>query len=132
MCLGHLTKTRNYYCEDITCYLLPVIPSRKQNDYFLIIIPFSLQSESPTRKRRKVSQSVIDLTNDSPSPPVTSQHWENPSDRLRQSTRRRSSMSQRRVSNERCNTPRLRRRSVEVHSFGFPYWSKSINWTLII
>ena len=69
---------------------------------------FVLQSESPTRKRRKVSQSVIDLTNDSPSPPVTNQHWENASDRLRQSTRRRSVMTQ------RCNTPRLRRRSVSA------------------
>ena len=77
-----------------------------------LIVIHSLQSESPTRKRRKVSQSVIDLTNDSPSPPVASQHWENPSDRLRQSTRRRSSMSQRRASNERCSTPRLRRRLV--------------------
>ena len=57
-----------------------------------------------------MSQSVIDLTNDSPSPPVANQHWENASDRLRQSTRRRSVMTQRRVSNERCNTPRLRRR----------------------
>ncbi len=73
-----------------------------------------------------MSQSVIDLTVDSPSPPVNWDPVAPPmpervlrqvvpptSERvLRQSTRRRSSMTQqqRRVSSERCNTPRQRRR----------------------
>ena len=67
------------------------------------------QSESPTRKRRKVSHNVIDLTN-SPSPPP-SRPWEAANEPNRITTRRQSSsLNQRRGSGERCNTPRARRR----------------------
>ncbi|XP_041369395.1 E3 ubiquitin-protein ligase RNF38-like isoform X2 [Gigantopelta aegis] len=62
----------------------------------------SRKSESPSRKRRKTSGGVIDLT-DSPSPPA----WDAIVDSARP-IRRRSS-TQRRVPGERCNTPRARR-----------------------
>ncbi|XP_013383249.1 E3 ubiquitin-protein ligase RNF38 isoform X2 [Lingula anatina] len=64
------------------------------------------KSESPARKRRKTSAGVIDLTS-SPSPPSV-RPWESVSDSTTQRPRRKSTM-QRRVSVERCNTPRGRR-----------------------
>lgn len=66
----------------------------------------SFQSESPSRKRRKTSGSIVDLTNTSPSPPtVALQCEQGPADRLR-----RRNPSQRRPSGERSHTPRARRR----------------------
>ncbi|XP_074643416.1 E3 ubiquitin-protein ligase RNF38-like isoform X2 [Tubulanus polymorphus] len=63
------------------------------------------KSESPTRKRRKVAahQTIIDLTN-SPSPPPV-RAWETVNEQ--RNTRRRST-TQRRISGDRCNTPRSR------------------------
>lgn len=75
----------------------------------LLIHP--LQSESPSRKRRKTSGSYIDLT-DSPSPPP-SQIREATLEAGRVNLGRRRSQNQRRISSEqRCNTPRARRRLV--------------------
>ncbi|XP_064601392.1 uncharacterized protein LOC135467550 [Liolophura sinensis] len=68
------------------------------------------KSESPSRKRRKTSNNVIDLTANSPSPPP-SRPWESSGDGARPSRRRLS--SGRRVSAEqRCHTPRARRSPV--------------------
>ncbi|XP_067657771.1 E3 ubiquitin-protein ligase RNF38-like isoform X3 [Haliotis asinina] len=63
------------------------------------------KSESPSRKRRKTSGTIVDLTN-SPSPPPSSQR-----DAILDAARsvRRRSSTQRRVPGERCTTPRARR-----------------------
>ncbi|XP_064630479.1 E3 ubiquitin-protein ligase RNF38-like isoform X3 [Lineus longissimus] len=73
------------------------------------------KSESPTRKRRKLSQNVIDLTT-SPSPPPVGRTWpEQVHHQVVQHVvdqnsrpRRRSTTQQRRISTDRCNTPRGR------------------------
>lgn len=72
--------------------------------YSGIIEDSGRKSESPTRKRRKTSVNIIDLTN-SPSPPPTRDNQVE-----RAGVGRRRASSQRRVSIEqRCNTPRARR-----------------------
>ncbi|XP_052771803.1 E3 ubiquitin-protein ligase RNF38-like isoform X2 [Mya arenaria] len=65
------------------------------------------KSESPSRKRRKTSGGIVDLTNTSPSPPTLPAQCESgPSDSVRL---RRRNPSQRRPSGERAHTPRGRR-----------------------
>ena len=78
------------------------------------------QSESPSRKRRKLSSTVeLDLAagvrTPSPAPPVP--QWEAQSEPVAVTTRagvarRRQPSQQRRLSADRANTPRARRRSV--------------------
>lgn len=74
----------------------------------------SRKSESPSRKRRKTSNSYIDLTNHSPSPPPTWSRERTEAERLgvsrrRVSSQRRVSGDSRRLIAERSNTPRARR-----------------------
>lgn len=78
-----------------------------QNCAVLIPEDSDNKSESPSRKRRKTSGSYIDLTN-SPSPPPS---WtrEVITEAARLSTRRRPTNLLRRVSVDRCSTPRARR-----------------------
>ena len=99
-------------------YILHILDFWKPCQYCYdntIFNPFSLQSESPTRKRRKVSHNVIDLTN-SPSPPP-SRLWEISNEHSQVTTRRRSNSlsqqqqaQQRRGAVEHYSAPRARRR----------------------
>ncbi|WAR21682.1 RNF38-like protein [Mya arenaria] len=79
------------------------IPETIPDDWIL----FLSKSESPSRKRRKTSGGIVDLTNTSPSPPTLPAQCESgPSDSVRL---RRRNPSQRRPSGERAHTPRGRR-----------------------
>ncbi|KAL3864523.1 hypothetical protein ACJMK2_006197 [Sinanodonta woodiana] len=103
--LRESTRRRSAGQENINQQMHPS-PLQCYSGYIAADDSASPKSESPSRKRRKISGSMIDLTN-SPSPPPTSWQWEAVSDNTRQ-VRRRNSI-QRGGSGERCNTPRSRR-----------------------
>lgn len=80
-----------------------------QNCFGVISEDSDSKSESPSRKRRKTSGSYIDLTHSPSPPPSWTREVITEAARLSSVRQRRPSNQLRRLSSDRCNTPRARR-----------------------